>query len=200
MDDALADQIVNVFSDFLAQGTKFRRMTRKRLVNQIAHYCRALGLSKELALFWEHADSDQTLKRWLLKQDHFTQHEAVEFLKVAGQLPGVLRKTLTQVAREFTPLSGGKSRALSLDQTVRVRQRVERLHDRGVPRRKAWAKVAKELKVSEHTIRRACDPNEAARSRYVTASKKVGILYARQQKKDSGTKARPDADGSSRPT
>ena len=196
MDDALVDQIVNVFSDFLAQGIKFTGRTRKRLVNQIAQYCRVLGYREELALFWEHADSDQTLKRWLLKQDHFTRHEAMEFLKVAGQLPGVLRKGLTAVAKGFTPLSGGKPRALSLDQIVRARQRVEQLHDRGTPRRRAWAKVAKELKVSGHTIRRACDPKEAARSGYVTASKKVGILYAPQQRKASGTEASPAADGS----
>ena len=198
MDDAMADQIVNVFSDFLAQGTKFRRMKRKRLVNQIAQYCRALGLSnsKELAVFWEHADSDENLKRWLLKQGHSTRRELMQFLKVAGQLPGVLRKALTEVAKDFTPLSGGKPRALSLDQTVRARQRVEELHGRGTPRRKSWAKVAKELKVGEHTIRRACDPKEAARSGYVTASKKVGILYAPQQRKASRTEARPEADGS----
>ncbi len=186
MNEAIAGQVVRVFSEFLGQATKHRGMPRKKIVKLIHDYCFNAGL-KDQAMFWKHANSDPRLKHWLIRQDEITEGELVEFLNQTQKIPGIARKYLEERAKQLTPLSGGKPRALSLGETVEAQCRYKELRAQGTSTRKAWEQIASEMEkrgreVSEHTIRRACDPKEAERSRYATRQKKAAVIYSEPRK------------------
>jgi hypothetical protein len=91
---------------------------------------------------------------------------------------------LIEIAETIPPSRGGKRLKLDPIECWRVRSAVKELHEKGMPREKAFEAVAKcvtrsGLKVSAHTVRRICDPRERERSRQSSreARKETGAAF-----------------------
>ena len=127
------------------------------------------------ASLWASARSQTELGKWIYKQArNFNIENEGEILQLAKEIPARIRRNLIEIAKRIPASRGGKPPALDSIQRWRVRTDVRKLHESGVPKDKAYAKVAKQMGVSVHTVRRICDPRERERARQ--ASRKIGFL------------------------
>jgi hypothetical protein len=119
------------------------------------------------AEFWANAWSDNRMGKWVWKQKQgkFDVADEEELIELADRVPSRVREGLTEIAKCLPGRRGGKARVLTMKETWRVRAQVSKEREKGFSKRYAYGKVARKLKVSEHTIRRVCEPKERKYSR-----------------------------------
>jgi hypothetical protein len=129
-----------------------------------SHYRRTN--EKDKAEFWANAGSDNQLNNWIWKQKKpkFDEADEEEFLALSERIPTQVREGLIEIAKGLPGRRGGKTRAFNLIEAWRVRSRVSKERGNGLSKKRAYKKVALEMKRSEHTIRRTCEPKERKRS------------------------------------
>jgi hypothetical protein len=117
--------------------------------------------------FWANAHSDQQLNEWIWKQKKptFDWADEEEFFALSKRMPTQIREGLIEIAKCLPGRRGGKTRAFNMMEAWRVRSLVLKEREKGISKKSAYRKVAKEVKRSEHTIRRTCEPKERKRSR-----------------------------------
>ena len=121
------------------------------------------------------ARSQKELSKWIYKQERdFNIENEGDILQLAKEIPARIRRNLIEIAKRIPPSRGGKCPALNSIQRWRVRTEVRKLHECGVPKDKAYSKVAKQMGVGAHTVRRICDERERDRTRQ--SSRKFGLL------------------------
>jgi hypothetical protein len=114
---------------------------------------------------WKNACSEHSLGKWLFNRSKrkFDRSDEVECLKLAREIPYRVRAGLIDVSKQLPRPPGGKRRALQFLDAWEARTLVRTLLDEGITRGKAYAKAAKKFRVSVHTIRRECEPQERQR-------------------------------------
>ena len=122
---------------------------------------------KREAGLWKNANSQRELGKWIYNQAgrKFDGADEGKIIKFAKELPICVRRGLIEIAKQLPAPPGGKARALDLIDGFIARHDVRSLRERGLSKEKAYAKVAKRMKVSSHTIRRECEPRERERSK-----------------------------------
>lgn len=125
--------------------------------------------NKREAEMWRHARSKRKLSKWIYEQSRpdFDSTNEKEILKLAKEIPLLVRRGLIEIAKNLPRPRGGKHRSLDTFERFEAKRLVRNLREKNKPlsKEKAYAKVARLLKVSPHTIRRECDPKERERSR-----------------------------------
>jgi hypothetical protein len=118
------------------------------------------------AEFWASAGSQDKLNKWIWKQKKpkFDEADEEEFFALSKRIPTQVREGLIEIAKCLPRRRGGKTRAFNMTEAWRVRSRVSKERKNGLSKKKAYQKVALEVKRSEHTIRRTCEPKERKRS------------------------------------
>lgn len=122
------------------------------------------------ANLWKATESKRQLRKWIKETREEAKYSEDAFLEIAELLPKWARRSLSEMASILPAPHGGKSRALRFRDRLLVVQRVKELTENAEPKRKlsktkAYEKVAREMKVSSHTIRIICDPKERERSK-----------------------------------
>jgi len=149
-------------------------ISRPALISALGRQAKARGDKWEASL-WTSARSKKELGKWVYKQKRkFDIEKEGEILQLAKEIPARIRRNLIEIAKRIPASRGGKRPALDSIQRWRVRAEVSKLHESGVPRDKAYAKVAKQAGVGAHTVRRICDARERERTRQ--ASRKIGFI------------------------
>jgi hypothetical protein len=149
-------------------------ISRNALLATLSQQAKAKGDKWEASL-WLSARSKRELGNWLLKQSRrFNIEDEADILQLSKEIPVRIRRNLFEIAKRIPASRGGKAPALHLIQRWRARTEVRKLHESGMPKEKAYNEVAKQMKVSAHTVRRICDEKERERSRQ--ASRKIGLL------------------------
>jgi hypothetical protein len=118
-------------------------------------------------VFWANARSDHQLNTWIWRQNKpkFDGTDEEEFLELSRRIPNQVREGLIEIAKRLPGRRGGKARAFNMSEGWHIRSRVSKELEKGLSKTKAYRKVASEVKRSEHTIRRTCEPRERKRSR-----------------------------------
>jgi hypothetical protein len=126
---------------------------------------------KREAGLWKNANSQSDLGRWIYNQAgrKFDDSDETKMLKFAKEIPFRVRRGLIEISEQLPASPGGKPRALDNIDGWRANREVRLLREKGLSKEKAYARVAKKMKVSCHTIRRECEPRERERSRKRTA-------------------------------
>jgi hypothetical protein len=119
------------------------------------------------ANFWANAHSDRQLSNWIWKQKQprFELADEEEFVELSKRIPSMVREGMIDIAKCLPGRRGGKARAFNMKEAWEVRSSVTREQENGLSKKEAYRKVAAEMKRSEHTIRRTCEPQERKRSR-----------------------------------
>ena len=117
--------------------------------------------------FWANAHSDRQLSNWIWKQKRarFESADEEEFVELSKRIPTLVREGMIEIAKCLPGRRGGKARAFNMKVAGEVRSRVLKERKKGLSKKEAYRKVAAEMKRSEHTIRRTCEPQERKRSR-----------------------------------
>jgi hypothetical protein len=117
--------------------------------------------------FWANAHSDRELSNWIWKgkKPKFDLADEEEFVALSDRIPTMVREGLIEIAKGLPGRHGGKARAFNMKEAWEVRSRVLRERGKRLSKKEAYRKVAGEMKRSEHTIRRTCEPQERKRSR-----------------------------------
>jgi hypothetical protein len=140
---------------------------RQALTRALYRYATA-RMDKWEAELWKNAHSQKELANWIRREAgrDFDGTKESEMLKLARGIPGRIRKNLIEIAKSLATPRGGNPRKLDFAQSWEVRRRVQALREKGLPKEKAYDKVARQLKgISAHTVRRECEPKERQRSR-----------------------------------
>ena len=149
-------------------------ISRSALIAALGQQAIARGDNWEASL-WASARSRTELGKWVYKQKRkFDIENEGEILQLAKEIPARIRRNLIEIAKRIPASRGGKPAALDSIQMWRVRTKVRKLHESGVPKDRAYNKVAKQMSVSPHTVRRICDERERERTRQAT--RKIGFL------------------------
>lgn len=149
-------------------------ISRLALISALRQQAIAKGDKWEASL-WLAARSKTELGKWVYKQArNFNIENEVEILQLAKEIPVRIRRNLIEIAKRIPASRGGKPPALDSIQRWRVRTEVRKLHESGVPKDKAYNRVAKRMSVSAHTVRRICDKRERERTKQ--ASRKIAFL------------------------
>jgi hypothetical protein len=117
--------------------------------------------------FWANAHSDEQLNKWIWKQKKptFDWADEEEFYELSKRIPTQIRESLIEIAKCLPGRRGGKVRAFNMMEAWSVRSHVSKELGKGLSRKDAYKKVATKEKVSEHTVRRTCEPQERQRSK-----------------------------------
>jgi len=117
--------------------------------------------------FWANANSDERLNKWIWKQKKptFDWADEEEFFEFSKRIPTQIREGLIEIAKCLPGRRGGKTRAFNIMEAWTVRSRVSKEREKGLSKKSAYRKIAQEVKRSEHTIRRTCEPKERKRSK-----------------------------------
>jgi DNA invertase Pin-like site-specific DNA recombinase len=107
---------------------------------------------------------------WKQKKPKFDGGDEEEFLELSERIPAKIREGLIEIAKSLPGRRGGKDRAFNMREAWHVRSRVSKVREEGLSKKYAYRKIALELKCSEHTIRRTCEPKERKRSRQMSRS------------------------------
>ncbi|MGB8542743.1 MAG: hypothetical protein WCD49_14010 [Candidatus Acidiferrales bacterium] len=128
---------------------------------------------KREAGLWKNASSQTDLGKWIYNQAgrKFDDSDETKMLKFAKEIPFRVRRGLIEISEQLPGPPGGKPRALDNIDGWMANREVRLLRAKGLSKEKAYAKIAKKMKVSSHTIRRECEPKERERSREKTADK-----------------------------
>jgi hypothetical protein len=115
--------------------------------------------------FWANANSDKRLNKWIWKQKRptFDWADEEEFFELSKRMPAQIREGLIEIAKCLPGRRGGKTRAFNMMEAWRVRSLVLKARQSGLSKKSAYRRVSKEMKRSEHTIRRTCEPKERKR-------------------------------------
>lgn len=126
---------------------------------------------KREAGLWKNANSQRDLGKWIYNQAgrKFDGADEGKMIKFANEIPIRVRRGLIEIAKQLPAPPGGRARALDLIDGFMARYDVRLLRKKGMSKEKAYAKIAKTMKVSSHTIRRECEPTERERSKKKTA-------------------------------
>lgn len=149
-------------------------ISQPALISALRQQAIARGDKWEASL-WRSARSKAELGKWIYKQArNFDIENEGEVLQLAREIPARIRRNLIEIAKRIPASRGGKPPALDPIRRWRVRTEVRELHENGVPKDKAYKKVAKQMSVSAHTVRRICDRRERERTRQ--ASRKIAFI------------------------
>ncbi len=125
---------------------------------------------------WKCAHSDKELSKWIYRRArNFNINDESEILELADEIPTRIRKNLIEIAKSIPASHGGKPPALDLIRRWQAQRQVKELHDKGLPKDKAYEEVAKRMHVSAHTVRRTCDKRERERSRQANRKMAFGV-------------------------
>jgi hypothetical protein len=124
---------------------------------------------------WKSAHSENELGKWIWRERRrFDAADETDVLKLSDEIPTRIRKNLIDIAKSIPAPRGGKPPKLDLFQRWEAQSQVKELRDKGMSKEKAYEEVAKRMsvsthmKVSTHTVRRACDKRERERARKTT--------------------------------
>jgi len=174
MRPALANQAYKLTSEYVDVLANNLKLSRRQALQLIRDTCKLFANTNSGAerVRWDElaASYDRVLsvglKKWL---EDMPDEEGMFFLQRVGKTTGILRRELGKWTKRLT-LSGGNPRKLTLAEIAEARTRFAELIKSGTSKEKGYENVAKEIRrkkkyrVSAHTIRRACDPEEARRS------------------------------------
>lgn len=163
----------DAYSGVLTRLIKELNNTATKTGIPLAALCEALQRcasrrgDKREAIFWKNASSDEKLGTWMYLQSGraFDSEDEVEYLAFAKDIPFRVRRGLIEVVKQLPSPRGGKPRALDTFTGWEVRHLVRLRRDNGESKERAYKFVARQMKVSPHTIRRECEPEERLRSR-----------------------------------
>jgi hypothetical protein len=148
----------------LEGAAKTTGIEREQLCLALYRHSKTLGNKRDAEL-WKYARNKQTLYKWIYKQagGGFDSSNEQEMILLANRIPKLIRGNLIGIAKTLEVSRGGKPRAFELFDLWQVRHRVAKLRRQKQPlsKEKAYARVAKMMEVSAHTIRRACEPKGA---------------------------------------
>jgi hypothetical protein len=119
------------------------------------------------AALWKNAHSKKMLGEWIWREagQDFDGNNETEIMKLSREIPARMRRNLIQIAKSIPAPRGGNPRALDMLNSWRARRQVQALREKGLSRGKAYKRVADQMRVSAHTVRRECEPSERERSK-----------------------------------
>jgi hypothetical protein len=145
-------------------------ISRSVLTKALFRHSAAQGGSSEANL-WKHADSQETLGKWIYRRNRgrFDSTHEGEILKLAESIPIRIRRNLIEIAKTLAAPKGGNPPKLDLLEMWQVRREFDALRKDGVAKDQAYRKISQrrsrdKFKISAHTIRRVCEPKERERS------------------------------------
>ena len=179
------NRVLNAFSKELGKIEKITNIPPESMALSLYRLNMAKGRKWEAKL-WEATESIGQMRGWIKKTQKEAKYSEQEFLELAQLLPKWARRSISQIAHALPAPHGGKRRALRFRERSQALQRFKELTENVGPKKrlsktKAYEKVAREMKVSPHTIRIICDPKERERSK---ARKKEADSLPQDQLKD----------------
>jgi len=179
------NRVLHAFSKELGKIEKITNMPPELMALSLYRLNMAKGRKWEAKL-WEATESTGEMRAWIKETQEDAKYSEEEFLEIARLLPKWARRSISQIAHALPAPHGGKRRALRFRERLQALQRFKELTENVGPKKrlsktKAYEKVAREMKVSPHTIRIICDPKERERSK---ARKKEADSLPQDQLKD----------------
>jgi|GEM_PF-3806876 len=99
-----------------------------------------------------------------LEKIHPNSRQINGLLKDLDNVEPTMREKFRELSTMLRPKHGGNPKRIKPSEVLRAREEFDKLKARKIPNQEIYEKVAKRLGKSPKTIRRVCDPNEAARS------------------------------------
>jgi hypothetical protein len=163
------NRVLTAFSKELVKIEKLTRISRESIALSLYRLNMAKGRKWEAKL-WEATKSTGQMRAWIKETREMAKYSEEAFLEIAQLLPKWARRSLSEIARALPAPHGGKRRVLRFREKIQALQRFKELTENAESRKrlsktKAYEKIAREMKVSPHTIRIICDPGERERSK-----------------------------------
>lgn len=163
------NRVLGAFSRELRKIEKLTRIKPESIAISLYRLNMQEGRAWEAKL-WRATRSRNRLRAWIKETREEAQYSEYAFLELAKLLPAWARRSLSAIADALPAPHGGKPRLLRFRDRMRVAQRFKELTENAGPKKrlsktKAYEKIAREMKVSPHTIRIICDPKERERSK-----------------------------------
>lgn len=122
------------------------------------------------AKLWRATRSNSEMRKWIEETREEAQYSEEAFLELAQLLPKWAKRSLSEIAHALPASHGGKRRVLRFRDRAKALRWFKELTEgekqgKKLSKTKAYEKIAREMKVSPHTIRIICDPRERERSR-----------------------------------